>query len=141
MDNYIIWFVLGLALAGAEMLVGGFYLLVCGIAAGLGGLVAWAGLGFPIQLLAAALCAIAGTFWLRRNPISRPGGPQSLDLGQRVEVEHWKSATQLRVRYRGAGWDAELTSALSDNGAPPTELYIIGQRGNTLLVAPTPPAS
>ncbi|PHV12685.1 NfeD family protein [Chitinimonas sp. BJB300] len=140
MDNYIIWFVLGLALAGTEMLVGTFYLLVCGIAAGIGGIVALAGFSLPIQLLAAALCAVAGTLWLRRNPISRPTGPQSLDLGQRVEVEHWKSATQLRVRYRGAGWDAELATAITDQDLP-VELYIIGQRGNTLLVALMPPAA
>lgn len=137
MDNYIVWFVLGLALAGAEMLVGTFYLLVFGLAAGVGGLMALIGLGVVPQLLAAAACAIAGTLWLRKHPISRGKAVPSLDLGQRVEVEQWKSATALRVRYRGAGWDAEVAEALPDQAVA---LYIVGQRGNTLLLASTPPA-
>ena len=89
------------------------------------------------QLLAAAACAIAGTLWLHKHPISRGKAVPSLDLGQRVEVEQWKSATALRVRYRGAGWDAEVAEALPDQAVA---LYIVGQRGNTLLLASTPPA-
>lgn len=140
MDNYIIWFVLALALVGAEMLTGTFYLLVFGIAAAVGGLLALTGLGQVWQLLAAALCAVGGTLWLRKHPIvrGRPGG-QSLDLGQRVDVEQWKSASLLRVRYRGAGWDAELAEAGTERSAEP--LYIIGQRGNVLLLSHTPPAA
>ncbi|GAB3262106.1 NfeD family protein [Chitinimonas naiadis] len=139
MQNYIVWLVLGLALAGAEMLTGTFYLLVYGIAAGIGGLVAWLGFGLPAELIAAALCAIGGTLWLRRHPIVKPAADNhAYDLGQQVEVSAWKTDTVARVRYRGTDWDAELASPAADKSAP---LYIVGQRGNTLIVAPHPGAA
>lgn len=141
MTPYMLWFVFALILAGAEMLTGTFYLLVYGGAAAVGGLAALAGLGTVPQLVAAALCAVAGTVWLRRHPISRKAaGSQSLDLGQRVEVEQWKSETVLRVRYRGTGWDAELAGPPAAPPERPATLYIVGQRGNTLLLSSLPPA-
>lgn len=139
MQNYAVWLVLGLALAGAEMLTGTFYLLVYGISAAVGGLVAWLGFGLPAELIAAAVCAIAGTLWLRRHPFVKPAADNhAYDLGQQVEVSSWKSATQARVRYRGSDWDAELAVELNEQ---PSTLYIVGQRGNTLLVAKAPLAS
>ncbi|QDQ27068.1 NfeD family protein [Chitinimonas arctica] len=139
MENYLIWFVLALLLAGAEMLSGTFYLLVYSLCCALGGVAAVAGLPVPAQLSVAAACAVVGTLWLRRHPISRPSRVSgNLDLGHRVEVESWKSELTARVRYRGTGWDAELAAPLAER---PGTLYIVGQRGNTLIVSPVPPAT
>ncbi|MDN3578253.1 NfeD family protein [Chitinimonas viridis] len=139
MENYLVWFVLAAALIGLEMLVGTFYLLVYGLACALGGVAAWAGLTVVPQLVVAALGAVSGTVWLRLHPMSaRRKGSDSLDIGQRVEVESWKTDTQLRVRYRGTSWDAELLAPLSDR---PTSLYIVAQRSNTWVVAAEPPAA
>ncbi|WP_269531718.1 NfeD family protein [Chitinimonas sp. BJYL2] len=140
MENYAVWFILALALAGAEMLSGTFYLLMYAVAAGVGGLAAWAGLPVPAQLALAAACAVGGSMWLRKYPLQRAAGPQSLDLGQRVEVETWHSPTSVRVRYRGTSWDGE-TDAPADESARPATFYIVGQRGNTLLLSATPPAN
>lgn len=143
MENYLIWFVLAAALIGLEMLVGTFYLLVYGLACALGGVAAWAGLPVVPQLVVGALGAVSGTVWLRLHPVSaKHKGSDSLDIGQRVEVESWKTDTHLRVRYRGTSWDAELQAPLQ---APlpdrPTSLYIVAQRSNTWVVSAEPPAA
>lgn len=137
MENYLVWMMFAAALAGAEMLSGTFYLLVYGMACAAGAAVAWFGFGLAPQYLVAASCAVLGTFWLRRNPIVRPAASsESLDIGQAVTLISWKSPTLARVRYRGADWDAELTDApLPDCHT----FFIVGQRGNTLLVDATPP--
>jgi membrane protein implicated in regulation of membrane protease activity len=139
MSTYVIWFVLAAVLVGAELLSGTFYLLVYGVAASAGGLAALAGLPVPAQLAIAAACAVAGTLWLRRHPVQRPvsAAEQSLEIGRAVEVVSWQSDTHLRVRYRGAGWDAERVDA---GGVREGTFYIVGQRGNTLLLSSEPPA-
>lgn len=138
---YILWSVAALALAGIEMLVGTFYLLVWGLACGAAALAAYLGAGLPLQVVVGSAVGLAGTFWLRRHPITlrsrHPSQSDSLEIGQIVTVEHWESAQRARVRYRGTSWDAELTEAGAEK---PAQLYIVGQRANLLLVATHPPA-
>jgi len=136
MENYLVWFVLAAALIGLEMLVGSFYLLMYGLACALGGVAALLGLPVVPQLGAVAIGGVAGTLWLRRQPINRQPGGDSLDIGQQVKAEQWKSDSQLRIRYRGTTWDAELQAPLADR---PDTLYIVGQRSNTFIVAAQPP--
>ena len=65
----------------------------------------------------------------------------SSTAGQPVVLEGWvDEATSLaRVKYRGTSWDARIVGAAT-RPAPGAMLYIEGQEGSTLLVAPTPPA-
>ncbi|MFC4160279.1 NfeD family protein [Chitinimonas lacunae] len=135
---YALWLIAALALAGVEMLIGTFYLLVWGIGCAAAGVAAYFGADLPLQLVLGSAIGLAGTFWLRRHPLTRRprGEADSLEIGQPVTVEHWQSAQRARVRYRGAGWDAELTG---ETDVQPQQLYIVGQRGNVLLVAPHPP--
>jgi membrane protein implicated in regulation of membrane protease activity len=135
MSDYLLWFMATAILVGLEMATGTFYLLLYGIAAGIGGLAALAGASLSAQFGVAALCAFGGTIWLRRRSFLKPAAStESLDIGQRVEVESWKPDGSLRVRYRGSSWDAELAGPVNP-ATPPTTLYIIAQRGNTLILA------
>jgi len=139
MSNYILWFVFAALFAGLELLSGTFYLLLYGVSCAIGAVAALLGFGWNLQLIIAAACAVGATLWLRKHPIVRPSSAgQSLEIGQRVTVETWKTDTQLRVKYRGAGWDAELAHPIDSR---PDALIITGQRGNTLIVSPEPPAS
>jgi membrane protein implicated in regulation of membrane protease activity len=134
----LIWFILAALFAGAELLSGTFYLVLYGVSCAVGGIVALAGLGDAVSLMVAGVFGLAATFWLRKHPIVRPARTSGNgNLGQRVEVESWKTDTLLRVKHRGAGWDAELSGPVEGR---PSVLYIIAQRGNTLILSDKPSA-
>ncbi len=133
MTDSTLWFIAAAVFIGVELLTGTFYLLLYGLACAAAGLAALAGAPVLAQFPIAAAIAAGGTVWLRRHPIMRRDkSAQSLDVGQPVQVSAWLSPQHLRVRYRGSDWDAELTPPQTHQ---PSVLYIVGQRGNTLLVA------
>ena len=143
MELWLVWIVAGFALAIAELLTGTFYLLVIGVGAFTGALVAWMGGNMLVQAALGGVVAIGGAVavhhWHARQ---KSGDEQSnfLDRGQPVVLEGWanESANLARVKYRGTSWDARL--AAGTRPAPGTTLYIEGQEGNTLLVAAAPPS-
>lgn len=63
-----VWVVLGVAMALAEMVLPGFYLLGFAIGAVATGMLVWAGLiaSLPMMLVALAVIAVAAWFALRR---------------------------------------------------------------------------
>ena len=143
MELWLVWIVAGFALAIAELLSGTFYLLVIGVGAFAGALVAWMGGNMLVQAAIGGIVAIGGAVavhhWHSRQ---KPGEGQSnfLDRGQPVVLEGWanESANIARVKYRGSSWDARV--AQGTRPAPGTTLYIEGQEGNTLVVAAAAPA-
>jgi membrane protein implicated in regulation of membrane protease activity len=141
MADYLVWTAAGLALVIAELVTGTFYLLVLGIAALVGAVVAFFGLGFWIQAIVASVIAVAGVVWIhqRRKLITPPSMP-SPDLGQPVTWESWVSQSDrlARVRYRGSSWDARVAGECA--GEPGEMLYISAIHGNTLEVAKIRPA-
>lgn len=145
MELWLIWVIAGFALAIAEMVTGTFYLLVVGVGAFAGALVAWLGGNELVQAIVGGAVAIAGVVlvhhWHARNRGGIPGEGNFLDRGQPVVLEGWANETAriARVRYRGASWDARLARP-DEHPAPGTTLYIAGQDGNTLVVASAPPA-
>lgn len=111
MQAYVWWFVLGLALAGAELLTGTFYLLILALGAAAGGVVAMSGGPLAFQLVVAALIGAGGSLWLQRRRAAAAAVPdlvQNPDVGQTVRVDAWKSDRSARAQYRGAVWDVEL---------------------------------
>ena len=134
MADYIIWFLLGLAMLAAEMATGTFYLLVFGIALGAGGLAALIGLALPMQITLCAIVGVIGTIILRRSKITRPESAteQNLDIGQPVRVMHIREDGTLRVAYRGAEWDAEFKSADTPRDQP---LFIHAMQGSKLILS------
>jgi len=141
MADYILWAAAGLILVIAELVTGTFYLLVLGIAALAGAAVAFSGLGFWGQAVAAAAVSVVGVILIqRRRSRMEPPAMSSPDLGQPVTWEAWLNERDrlARVRYRGASWEARVVG----EGAPePGDmLYISAVNGNTLEVAKARPA-
>ncbi|HET9472091.1 MAG TPA: hypothetical protein VFO24_13385, partial [Usitatibacter sp.] len=86
MELWLMWVIAGFVLAIAEMVTGTFYLLVVGMGAFAGALVAWLGGNELVQALAGGAVAIAGVFavhhWHARNRGGTPGEGNFLDRGQ-----------------------------------------------------------
>ena len=143
MELWLMWVVAGFVLVIAELVTGTFYLLVVGLGAFAGAVVAWLGGNELVQAVTASAVALVGAFlvhnWHVRNRAATPHGSNFLDRGQPVVLEGWvdEGARVARVRYRGAWWDAKLRS--DEHPAPGTTLYIDSQEGNTLVVATVPP--
>lgn len=136
MESYLLWLVAGFALVIAELVTGTFFLLVLGVAAFAGSATAWFGLGFWLEALCAAVVAVAGVFWVRRQrkAMQRPD-MAALDVGQAVTLEAWVDREQgaARVKYRNTQWDAEVEGERGfDQGQV---LYIRAVHGNTLKVS------
>ena len=134
MSAYWLWWVAGAVLIGAELLTGTFYLLVVGLAMGLGGLAAWLGAELPVQWLTAGILGVIGTLVLQRwkRAHAAVAGSQSLDVGQMVQVQHWGPDGRARVSYRGSSWDAELAAPTTATGST---MYIAAMRGSTLILS------
>ncbi len=133
MAIYLMWATAGFALIIAELLTGTFYLLVVGIAALVGALLAFLGLGIWIQVPAAVAVALVGTvlvhrWWLEHQSGDNP--TSDLDAGQTVELDSWvnQAAGLARVKYRGSTWDAKV-----DGPAAPNAVLYIRQRNGGLL--------
>ena len=110
-----------------------FYLLMLGIALGIGGVAALFGLSLPLQLTLSAVAGIVGTVILRRvrRDMVPAASNQSLDIGQPVQSVTWHENGTARAFYRGAEWDAEPESADTPHMLP---LYIKAMRGSTLIL-------
>ena len=134
MADYIIWFLLALAMLTAEMATGTFYLLVLAVALGAGGLAALTGLELPSQITISAVIGIIGTLILRRAkpPKTDSATNQNFDVGQPVRVIHKHENGLLRVAYRGAEWDAQLASADIPTNAT---LFIQSVQGSKLVLS------
>ena len=143
MEPWLIWAIAGFILVIAELVTGTFYLLMIGIGAFAGALVAWMEGGLVVQAIVGGVVAAIGSWivhlWHARQPHTAQGS-NFLDRGQPVVLEGWanESASMAREKYRGSTWDARVASG--ERPTPGTTLYIEGQDGNTLLVAAAPPA-
>jgi membrane protein implicated in regulation of membrane protease activity len=140
MAPYVYWFLLALILIALEMMTGTFYLLVLGIALGVGGCAALFGLNQPLQFTLSAVSGIVGTIILRRIRRARIAATphQSLDIGQPVQAVHWRDDGTGRAQYRGSEWDAESEVANMPRDVP---LYIKAMRGSTLILTHHKPQS
>lgn len=143
MSDYIFWLIAGLALIIIEVMTGTFYLLVLGVAAFAGALAAYVGAGAFVQVICVGVLAVIGLFAVHRWRQSRPASEQrdrSLDLGQPVTLESWvdQNTKRVRVRYRGAPWDAQLIG--DANVQLNDTLYICATDGSQLKVSRSPAA-
>lgn len=105
----VCWLVAGLLLVGVDMLLGTFYLLVMGLAAGCGALAAWGGLSVGWQFSVFAVATIVGSLIVQRFRSAKPTVSDALqqpDVGQNVTVKKWNDDGTTQVSYRGALWTA-----------------------------------
>jgi len=148
MQDYLIWTVLGFVLVIVELMTGTFYLLVMGVGALFAALAAWLGAPFIVQVAVAGVVASFGTWWVQKwHAAHRKDGDQSnaIDVGQMVTVVNWVNHAEgmLRVKYRGAEWDArvkpgDVASAAASEGAM---LHILAQDGQCWVVGSQKPVA
>lgn len=141
MEAYLVWLLAGLALVIAELITGTFYLLVLGVAAFGAGAIAWLGMGFPAQAIAATVVAGIGVYLVHAyRARNRAQQMAPIDAGQPASFESWldQPAGLARVRYRGASWDARLEPGAALQ--PGALLYVLATDGNTLKVSAKRPA-
>lgn len=143
MQPAIVWLLAGLLLVVVELMTGTFYLLILGVAAGIGSAIAYVGQPFWMQAFIAAIAAVVGGVLVNRYhrgvKASSPATGTD-DVGQSVTIESWVSEPQrvARVRYRGTVWDADVLG--SERVVPGALLYVVGTEGSRLKVSPTRPS-
>jgi len=137
MTTYLLWAVIGFVLIIAELVTGTLYLLVIGVAALFGALVAYLGGPFWLQALTTGAATLIGIYlvhrWFKKNP-TKSNAENSLEIGQTVVFEHWVDETSgsARVKYRGASWDAKVTGS----STPGATLTIRALQQGVLQVSP-----
>jgi len=144
-QSVLAWMLAGLLLVVVELMTGTFYLLILGVAAGIGSMVAYFDQPFWMQALLAAIAACLGAVLVNRyhRAANATSPTQSAnDIGETVRIENWISEPQrlARVRYRDTLWDAEVlgTERLELNAL----LYVVATQGSRLRVsAIRPPGS
>ena len=135
----VLWFILALIVAGAEMLTGTVYLLVVAAACAAGGAASWLGLDPSWQFTACAVVTVVGAVMARivlqrRHP--EADRPMHLDDGQRLLVEAVGSDGCAVVQYRGAPW-----VACAETGTLTPGLWVIARvDGTRLVLRPAPTA-
>jgi membrane protein implicated in regulation of membrane protease activity len=143
MQPALAWLLAGLLLVVVELVTGTFYLLILGIAAGIGSLIAFLDQPFWMQALIAAIAAVVGgALVYRYHSVANASSPKDSanDIGQTVTIESWVSEPQrlVRVRYRGTIWDAEVVG--NDRIAADARLYVVAMEGSRLKVSSVRPA-
>ena len=136
MENLpIVWIVVAVILAGAEMLTGTFYLLVMAISSAAAALAAWLGAPLAVQVFLWIIVAILGAFfvwrWHKKSGKGSGLKENNMEIGQVVVWEANNSDGTWQVRYRGAQWQARPLHASVD---PKKTLVIKEMQGNLLLL-------
>ena len=113
MAESTIWWLLAGAAVAVELLTGTFYLLMLAIGLASAALAAHLGVSLNLQFVVAALVgggAVVGWHLVRlRRPKELPAQANrdvNLDIGETVQVTHWKADGTTLVKYRGAQWTA-----------------------------------
>jgi membrane protein implicated in regulation of membrane protease activity len=133
MATYLFWAIAGFVLIIAELVTGTFYLLVLGVAALVGALIAYFGGSFWVQAILTAAAALIGVYlvhvWWQKNPRNAKA-ENSLEVGQTVVLETWvnEASGMARVKYRGSSWDAKVDGAAAVN-----DVLTIRQVANGML--------
>jgi membrane protein implicated in regulation of membrane protease activity len=140
MQPAIAWLIAGLLIVAVELMTGTFYLLIIGIAALIGSLIAYLGQPVWLQALIAAIAAVVGGGLVHRyHRAANATSPKDIDndVGHTVTIESWVNEPKrlARVRYRGTTWDAEVVG--DDPVALDALLYVVATEGSRLKVSPT----
>ncbi len=143
MNDSTVWWLLAGAAVALELLSGTFYLLMLALGLAAAALAAQAGAGLAMQLGAAALIGGGAVLVWSRLARQRTGSSDrsdspdlNLDIGQVVQVGHWRADGSAQVRHRGAEWTVELDSP---SASPASGRYrIVAVRGSHLIVQAQP---
>ena len=110
MADSTLWWLAAGALVAVELITGTFYLLMISLGLVAAALLAHSGASAPWQWVGAAAMGGGAVLAWRAYQQARPQSNHNInmDVGQRVQVEHWQSDGTCGVHYRGAHWDATL---------------------------------
>lgn len=138
MADSTIWWLLAGAAVALELMTGTFYLLMLALGLGGGALAAHAGLGLVGQLSAAAVVGSLGVITLYLSKRRKASDPSvrslrsvNLDVGEIVQVDHWKPDGTASVKYRGAQWTVVQRGG---GAALPGAFRVTELEGNRLVV-------
>ena len=143
MDTFIapwlIWFLLGIALALLELYLPGFVVLFFGVGclATAGALLLW-DMNLTYQILIFIVTSIASLLLLRKwlMRVFRGASPDKSDMGF-DDFPHGKHVTVLktitpknsgRIQYRGTGWDAVAEETIEAGATVEIERYAADSR-------------
>jgi membrane protein implicated in regulation of membrane protease activity len=141
MNQPTLWWMLAGALVAIELLTGTFYLLMLALGLAAGAIAGHLGASLTVQLLSAAIVGGGAVVIWHLRQLQRPREPTAsananvnLDIGETVQIYHWKSDGTAQVQYRGANW-----TAIHRNGVNPTpgSHRVAELVGNRLLVDKT----
>jgi membrane protein implicated in regulation of membrane protease activity len=143
MQPVLAWLLAGLLLVVVELMTGTFYLLILGLAAGIGSVVAFFGQPFSMQALIAAISAIIGGILVHQyHRAANASSPKDSDndIGEPVSIENWISepGRRARVRYRGTTWDAEVVG--TERIEADALLYVVARDGSRLKISTSRPS-
>ena len=148
MQDYLVWTTVGFSLVIIELMTGTFYLLVLGVGALAAALAAWLGVPFFGQVAVAGIVSGIGTWWVQHwHAGHRTDGDQAnaIDIGQSVLVSNWTNPADgmLRIKYRGADWDARVKPGDVAAAAVPVggTLFILAQDGQCWVVGSRQPGA
>ncbi len=114
MEAYWVWWGVAVILVSLEIFSGTLYLLAVALGLTTAGGCAYFGLSWGVQVTVATIWCSGSLWaihrWKKGEPPPSPQANFSYDLGQTVKVVRWLDARHVRVSYRGAEWDAELSA-------------------------------
>lgn len=138
MAQSTLWWLATGGLIALELLSGTFYLLMMALGLAAAAMCAHAGLAPSWQWICAALVGggsvLAWWAYQRQHPDHAPAQSNQdvlLDLGARVQVDHWQDDQSCTVHYRGAQWQAQL---LPGERAEPGTFEIVQIVGSRLIL-------
>lgn len=134
------WWILAGVLVAVELATGTFYLLMLALGAAAAAVADWIGLQASAQVVVAAVVGGGATaLWHARRahePKSEPAPSNpdvQMDIGQTVQVSHWRDDRTARVSYRGSEWDVTLQPG---HDPAPGAHRIVAVHGNRLELTP-----
>ena len=132
------WWIACIALVGAELVSGTFYLLMAALGLAAAALLSYADTTLTQQVATAAVVSGgAVSLWhlLRARRKAEPD-PVQADIGQVVQVTTWQADGSTRVSYRGAQWNATLSEPTATPAVGPHRIVAVD--GPRLRIAPLP---
>ena len=135
MTDATLWWLAAGGLIAAELVSGTFYLLMLAIGLVAGALAAHAGLAAPAQWVSAAIVGGTSVLLWRGYQRSRPSVAPAqsnpdvhMDVGETVQVAHWRADGSCSVHYRGAAWEAALMPGEIASSGAYTIAEVVGSR-------------
>jgi membrane protein implicated in regulation of membrane protease activity len=128
------WLLAGIAVV-VELLMGTFYLLMIATGFAAAALAAHTGAGQTAQIVTAALVgggAVVAWHFKRMNDRSRqPENADTnihLDIGESIQINHWKADGTSSVQYRGANWTAMHRAGVQATAGLHRVAEVVGSR-------------